>query len=360
MQRSMHEPSSGSFQPSRTDAESKADTGDRALRQAFPITNGPNLEKHSKQGQAPSATNSPLVDVVIVTYGRADLVRNTLHTLVTSSPAGVLRVTVVDNNSPDETPDVVATEFPQVRLIRRTDNPGFAVSNNQALALTTAPFILLLNPDSQASWSTIEHLMAQLKIDASIGMIGCRLLLENGSFDHAAKRRIPTPFQALLYFSSPILGRKVSNYVANDVSETSVGDVDSLNGAFMLVTRQALNGVGGLDESYWMYAEDLDWCVRFRDAGWRVVYDGRVTALHVKGGSSGKRKSLRLNYHFHRSMVIFYQRHLAPSNRSAINFLVVAAIWVRFALVQTITMTLNVVAKLRLHKRPLHLTPLDR
>jgi GT2 family glycosyltransferase len=303
----------------------------------------------SKPGVEP---NSPLVDVVMVTYGCADLVRKSLYTLLTSSPAGVVRITVVDNNSPDDTPDVVSTDFPQVRLLRRTDNPGFAVSNNQALALTTAPFILLLNPDTEACWPTIKHLIDQLKHDARIGMTGCRLLLEDGSFDHAAKRRIPNPLQALQYFTSRVLGRKVGNYVANDVPETGVGDVDALNGAFMLVTRQALSTVGGLDESYWMYAEDLDWCVRFRDAGWRVVYDGRVTALHVKGASSGKRRSLRLNYHFHRSMAIFYQRHLAPSNRGAFNVLVIVAIWVRFALVQMTTMTINAIAKLPAHRQP--------
>jgi GT2 family glycosyltransferase len=296
--------------------------------------------------------NSPLVDIVMVTYGRADLVRKSLHALLTSSPAGVLRVTVVDNNSPDNTPDVVSSEFPQVRLIRRTDNPGFAVSNNQALASTTAPFVLLLNPDTEASWPTIEYLIAQLEDDASIGMIGCRLLLNDGSFDHAAKRRIPNPLQALQYFTSRVLGRKVGSYVANNVPETGVGDVDALNGAFMLVTRRALNTVGGLDESYWMYAEDLDWCVRFRDAGWRVVYDGRVTALHVKGASSGKRRSLKLNYHFHRSMAIFYRRHLASSNRGPFNVLVVAAIWARFALVQTTTMAINAITKLRAEKQP--------
>jgi GT2 family glycosyltransferase len=300
-----------------------------------------------------SEANSPLVDVVMVTYGRSDLVRNSLDALLASSPSGVLRVTVVDNNSPDNTPDVVSAEFPQVRLLRRTDNPGFAVSNNQALALATAPFILLLNPDTEACWPTIEHLINQLENDASIGMIGCRLLLDDGTFDHAAKRRIPSPSQALQYFTSRAFGRKIGNYVANNVSEVGVGDVDALNGAFMLLTRSALGTVGGLDESYWMYAEDLDWCVRFRDAGWRVVYDGRVTALHVKGASSGKRRSLRLNYHFHRSMAIFYQRHLAPSNRGALNVLVIVAIWVRFSLVQATTMMINAMTKIRTaHERP--------
>jgi GT2 family glycosyltransferase len=291
--------------------------------------------------------NSPLVDVVMVTYGRSDLVRKSLGSLLASSPAGLLRMTVVDNNSPDETPDVVAAEFPQVRLFRRTDNPGFSVANNQALKLATAPFVLLLNPDTEVYWPTIEHLIERLEDDTTIGMIGCRLLLDDGSFDHAAKRNIPSPWQALRYFTSRAFGLKFGNYLANDVSETSTGDVDALNGAFMLVTRPALVTVGELDESYWMYAEDLDWCVRFREAGWRIVYDGSVSALHVKGASSGARRGLRLNYHFHRSMVIFYQRHLGTSSPAIFNILVIGAIWFRFALVQAATLAIHAIAKMR-------------
>jgi len=283
----------------------------------------------------------PQVDVVMVTYGRGDLVCSSLNALLSSSPANAVRVTVVDNNSPDGTPDTVASEFPAVRLIRRSDNPGFAVSNNQALALTTAPYVLLLNPDTEARWSTIEYLIEQLENDRTIGMIGCRLLLEDGSFDHAAKRRVPSPVHAMQYFVSRILGRKSGQYLAVDVPETGTGDVDALNGAFMLVRRAALDDVGGLDETYWMYGEDLDWCVRFRKAGWRVVYDGRVTALHVKGGTSGKRRSAKLNYHFHRSMAIFYRQHLASSNNAFINSIVPVAIWIRFVLVQATTIVIN-------------------
>lgn len=298
-----------------------------------------------------SAVITPLVDIVMVTYGRADLVRNSLKTLLGSSSNGDLRLTVVDNNSPDDTPDVVATEFPEVRLIRRADNAGFAVSNNQALELTTAPYVLLLNPDTEVSWPTIQHLVDKLEADPGVGMIGCRLLLDDGSFDHAAKRSIPTPLQALKYFTYRVFGLTVGDYVADTVTETGVGDVEALNGAFMLVRRAALDSVGGLDESYWMYAEDLDWCVRFREAGWRIVYDGTVTALHVKGACAGRRRSLKLNYHFHRSMAIFYRHHLADSKPRLVNGFVLASIWIRFALVQGITLLVDCANKLGVRRQ---------
>lgn len=295
--------------------------------------------------------NPLLVDVVMVTYGRSDLVCNSLSSLLETSPTGALRITVVDNNSPDETADVVAKMFQQVTLIRRSDNRGFAVSNNEALAQTNAPFILLLNPDTQVHWSTIEHLVEELKNNSSIGMIGCRLLLEDGSFDHAAKRKIPTPLQALHYFVARAVGRKASAYLVSGVPEDGVADVEALNGAFMLVRRAALDAVGRLDERYWMYAEDLDWCVRYRQAGWRIVYDGRVTALHVKGGSSGMRRNFKLNYHFHRSMAIFYNDHVAPSHPRMLNLLIAAAIWSRFLVMQSAATIANIFGKIRRGKR---------
>lgn len=275
-----------------------------------------------------------LVDVVIVTYGRADLVARCLTSLSSPDIARVTRVTVVDNNSPDHTPDMIATEYPAVRLIRRDDNPGFAVANNVAIATTDAAYVLVLNPDTEITWATLEFLLDEMAADSTIGVLGCRLVLADGTFDHASKRRIPTPLDAMTYFAGRLIGRKAGRYVASDVDEKGVGEVDAVNGAFMLIRRQALDEVGGLDETYWMYGEDLDWCLRFRRAGWRVVYDGRVCATHIKGASSNARRSPKLNYEFHRSMAIFYRKNLAPNSTCLANWVVVTAIWARFGVLE--------------------------
>jgi N-acetylglucosaminyl-diphospho-decaprenol L-rhamnosyltransferase len=269
------------------------------------------------------------LQIVVVTYGRPDLVTRCLASVLRSTPART-SVHVVDNDSPDGTADVVAAGFPEVVLHRQASNSGFAVANNLVLADVAAQYVLLLNPDTEITPDVLDHLLGEMDAQPDIGVIGCRLVTEDGTLDHAAKRRIPSPWTAVRYFALRAVGRTGTAYTAPDVGELDVADVDAVNGAFMLVRAEAIREVGLLDRRFWMYAEDLDWCVRMRAAGWRVVYDGRVTAVHVKGGSSGRARPLRLNFHFHRSMALFYLKH-QRANR-LVDAAVVGGIWLRFAL----------------------------
>jgi GT2 family glycosyltransferase len=236
---------------------------------------------------------------------------------------------VVDNDSPDDTVDVVRSGFPEARVIARSTNDGFAVANNVALRLSDAPYVLVLNPDTRLEPGTLDHLITHMERDASIGVLGCRLLTSDGSLDHAAKRSFPSPLTAAKYFMLRAVGRTGSEYVRPDIPDDGVSDVDAVNGAFMLLRGEALRSVGLLDEKYWMYGEDLDWCARFLAAGWRVVYDGRVVAHHIKGGSTSGRRPLKLNYHFHKSMLLFYRDHMSTGRR-IMDAAVAAGVWVRF------------------------------
>jgi N-acetylglucosaminyl-diphospho-decaprenol L-rhamnosyltransferase len=141
-----------------------------------------------------------------------------------------------------------------------------------------------------------------------IGMSGCRLVLRDGSLDHAAKRSFPTPLGALAHFTG-----RASAYTAPELDEHEAGEVDAVNGAFMLVRREAMLDVGLLDEAYWLYMEDLDWCYRFHQKGWKVWYDGGATIVHVKGGVSKvkRHRGLRSNVAFHRGMGRFYRKFQA-------------------------------------------------
>lgn len=253
------------------------------------------------------------VDVVIVSYGAPRLLRACLESLRgMSSDDPSLQVHVVDNASPDETPDVVATEFPEVHLHRLDVNAGFSAANNLVLRASRAPHVLVLNPDTELPAGVLAGLLHRFDVDPRVGMVGCRLVQDDGAFDHAAKRSFPTPLGALAHFAR--IGRRpsggaLSQYRATTVDEHALGEVDAINGAFMLVRREAMDEVGLFDEGYWLYMEDLDWCRRFWAAGWKVLYDGTVTALHHKGGAAGKHRRLKQNWHFHRGMGRFYRRH---------------------------------------------------
>ena len=243
--------------------------------------------------------------VIVVCSGCREHLRACLASLAASSfTRGEMRVHIVDNASSDGTEEV-ARNSPVVSDYRRLPgNLGFSVANNAALRRVDGDFALLLNPDTELRPSVLDHMVELMQADPTIGAAGCRLVDPDGRPDHNAKRGFPTPAAALAHFAG-----RASSYRGEDVPDHDVADVDAVSGAFMLVRRRVLEDVGLLDEGYWMYGEDLDWCYRIKRAGWRVVYDGRVTTLHIKGGASGRHRRLRQNVAFHRSMGRFYRKH---------------------------------------------------
>jgi GT2 family glycosyltransferase len=239
---------------------------------------------------------------------------------------------VVDSGSPDGTPDMVADEFPTVRLVRR-GNVGFSAANNLVLRQTQAEAVLLLNPDTEVNAGTLDAALARLRSDQRIGMVGVKLVTESGALDHACKRSFPTPLSAMAHFT----GVGGSQYRAAHLGDDEPGEVDAVNGAFMLCRAEAVREVGLLDEGYWLYMEDLDWCHRFWDADWKVFYEPAGVALHVKGGSSARRRAPKQEIAFHRGMARFYRRFDAPEHNPLLNAAVYAGIGAKLATSLAIT-----------------------
>jgi N-acetylglucosaminyl-diphospho-decaprenol L-rhamnosyltransferase len=240
---------------------------------------------------------------------------------------------VVDNASNDGTAEMVAREFPWVHLTASDRNLGFAAATNIAIRAGEAPYVLALNPDTRITDGALEKLLAVMDAHPEVGICGCRLELEDGTLDHASKRSFPTPLSALAHFTGvgrrPGAAAKLADYRAPAVES---GPVDAVNGAFMLMRRAALDQVGLFDEGYWMYMEDLDLCYRFSQAGWITWYEPSVAVMHVKAGTSGPNRSLRLNYAFHYGMYRFYRKHYAASRNPAVNFAVYGGIAVKLVL----------------------------
>ncbi len=279
-------------------------------------------------------TGAPDLEVVIVSHGAEELLRRCLRSLREHPAQGEMRVTVVDSGSPDATPDMVAREFPEVRLLRR-DNIGFSAANNLVLREDGAGAVLLLNPDTEVYAGTLDAGLARLRADKRIGMVGMKLVTESGELDHACKRSFPTPLGALAHFTG--VGRadgaaaSLSQYRATHLGDDEAGEVDAVNGAFMLCRAEAVREVGLLDEGYWLYMEDLDWCRRFWEAGWKVFYEPAGVALHVKGGSSRGRRAAKQEIAFHRGMGRFYRRFEAEERNPLLNAAVYAGIGAKLA-----------------------------
>jgi GT2 family glycosyltransferase len=285
-----------------------------------------------------------LIDVVIVTArGARDHLHACLSSLERHPPAaGQLAVHVVDNASGDGTVEMVRRDFPGVELTELGRNAGYAIANNVVLRRSSAPFSLLLNPDTAVGEGVLDRLVAVMRERPTVGLAGPRLEKPDGTLDHAAKWTFdPSPgalaLGALAHFTRVGrrggFGGRLSRYRATGVPERGTGTVDALSGACMLARREAIAQVGLLDEGYWLYIEDLDWCRRFRLAGWDVWYEGGVNVLHVKGtATKGARRhrSPRANLAFHRGMGRFYRRFYA-GRRPLLDAAVYAGIGIKLA-----------------------------
>lgn len=260
--------------------------------------------------------------IVIVNWNTRDLLKRCLETVFASQGDLSLRIVVVDNASTDGSPEMVRQCFPQVDVIASPKNGGFSYGNNLGLRLlgyrgagNVAPdaprYALLLNPDTEVPPDALHAMVAFMDEHPQIGMAGPKLVLEDGSLDKACRRSFPTPIVSFYHFSglaklfphSPRFGRYNMTFVDPD-QET---EVDSVVGAYMQVRRAAIDNAGLLDETFFMYGEDLDWAYRVKKAGWKVVYHPPVTVRHIKRAAS--RRSPKAQFEFYRAMLIFYRKH---------------------------------------------------
>ncbi len=265
--------------------------------------------------------------IVIVNFNTRDLLRQCLKSVLKSQGDLNFEICVVDNASSDGSAEVVAAEFPQVRLIRSPVNGGYSYANNQGLrafgfegpggAAQTpeARHALLLNPDTLVPPTSLATLLAFMDVHPQAGVVGPKLLLMDGSLDRACRRSFPTPEVAFwrltgmskLFPRSRRFGRYNLTYL--DPDETA--EVDSVVGACMLVRAEAIAQAGLLDEGFFMYGEDLDWAKRIKEAGWRVYYHPEAVVHHVKRAAS--RHSAKAQIAFYRAFRIFYQKHYAEN-----------------------------------------------
>jgi GT2 family glycosyltransferase len=284
--------------------------------------------------EAPVPSAEPRISIVIVSYDCLPALTVCLTSLADDGDAPSAEVIVVDNASHDGTVAAVTESFPWVDLVANPANLGFAHAMNQGIARSRANTLLALNPDTVVPPGAISKALAELERHPDVGMLGVKLVRPDGTFDHACKRGFPTISSALYYFLglSRLFPRspRFARYTAGQLGEDETGPVDAINGAFMLVRREAVEQVGPMDEQYWLYAEDIDWCHRFWDSGWKVLYWPGVRVTHRKGGSSGDIRSWELNRAFHRSMWLFYAKHVAPGQPRVVSGLVWAGVWTKF------------------------------
>jgi len=281
----------------------------------------------------------PSLAVVIVNYNTRDLLRDCLASLAQNGFPGPLEVWVVDNASTDGSAELVRAQFPQVRLVVNGHNGGYAYANNlavrQILAASPAPdYVMLLNSDTVVPPGALAGLVDYLETHPEAGVAGPRLLLPDGSLDLACRRSFPSP-AAFIYHAiglSKLFPRspRFARYNLTYLDERLETEVDGVVGACMLLRTGVIREAGLLDETYFMYGEDLDWTYRIKQYGWRVMYVPSVIIHHYKRASSRQRPIASIR-HFYHAMRVFHRKHYAATTPAPINLLIEAGITLKEA-----------------------------
>lgn len=280
--------------------------------------------------------------IVVSSYNNAALLPDCLRSVAAADPGIPTTVYVVDAGSTDGTAALVRREFPDVRLRVAAENRGYAALNNLALREIVAALpaeadrrrvgVLLLNADTTLPPDALTGLLGALAAHPEAGAVGPKILLKDGSLDLACRRSFPTPANAFWKLTGmaaryPHNPRFAAyNLTYRDPDEPI--EMDSGMGACLLVRLAAIDDAGLMDERFFMYGEDLDWCYRIKARGWRVRYEPRVRILHYKGSSS-RQRSVRATLAFYGAMWRFHRLHYARATALPLNLLVYAGIAAR-------------------------------
>ncbi len=242
------------------------------------------------------------LSVVILNYNVRYFLELCLKSVQESIKSLDAEIIVVDNNSPDDSCKMVKELFPKVTLIENKENLGFSKGNNIGVAKAKGEYLCILNPDTVVAEDTFLKLLTFADQQQNLGMIGCRLIDGKGHFLPESKRNVPVVSVAF----RKMMG-KPSKYYANHISELDNGKIDILVGAFMLLKKEVYDEVGGFDEDYFMYGEDIDLSYKILNAKYDNYYVGEVSVIHFKGESTLKDKTYAKR--FNKAMQIFYKKH---------------------------------------------------
>lgn len=253
------------------------------------------------------------LSIVIVNWNVRDLLRDCLKSVYAAWRADrdALEVIVVDNASNDGSSAMIRAEFPRVVLIENWDNVGFTVGNNQAIEQALGRYVMLLNPDTEVLDDAPGSMVRYMDDHPHVGVVAPKLLDPDGTVQ-PSRRRFPT--LATAFLESTVLqqwwpdNKVLRAYYMCDTSDDETQDIDWGVGACLTVRRQITEQVGLLDETFFMYSEEMDWCYRIKQAGWRIVYLPAAEVIHY-GGQSSKQVIAAQHIHFQRSKIRFFRKH---------------------------------------------------
>ncbi|MBN1537118.1 MAG: glycosyltransferase family 2 protein [Anaerolineales bacterium] len=259
--------------------------------------------------------NDIQLSICIVSYRAMGLLRDCLLSIAENPPQGNYECIVVDNNSEDGTQEMLATEFPWVTLIVNSENLGFTVPMNQALKVTKGKYLLQLNPDTLMHPHALSRLVDFMEKHPEAGICSPKVLNNDGTMQKPCRRGESRPLAVIGYFTG--LGRlfpknrRLNEYLMSYMDEDETHAVAGVAGSCMLVRREVIDQIGFLDERFFAYQEDADYCFRARQAGWKVYYFPEAQITHYGGMGGSRVHPYRSTYEWHRSYFLYYRKNLA-------------------------------------------------
>lgn len=271
--------------------------------------------------------------IIIVNWNARELLKKCLNSIYKNVKDIIFEIIIVDNNSSDGSCNMLRDEYKnkdRFKLIENKDNKGFAGANNQAVKIAKGKAILLLNPDTIINEDVIDRTYEYLISKENLGIAGCKVLNPDGTLQLACRRMAPRPKDAFfkLFGISKLFkkNKNLTRYNLTHVSEDEFLDVDSVSGCFLMIKREVIDKIGLLDETFFMYGEEMDWCMRAKKAGYIVRYCPVGTIIHYKGESS-KQLGTKATYEFYRAMIIFYNKYNKEDNFFLFNWIVYLGIF---------------------------------
>lgn len=255
------------------------------------------------------------LSICIVSFQSREFLRDCLNSIYSSVHDLAFEIIVVDNASGDDTGEMLVRDYPEVKLIRNPSNLGFTRPNNQALKTSQGRYALLLNPDTVVLPNALEQLIAFTDAHRQVGIVGPKVLNRDGTMQLQCRRSFATPWDLICYFSrlskvfpkSPLFAR----YLVTYRDENEIHAADAISGACMLIRRKMMEQIGVLDEQFFAYQEDTDYCFRAHQAGWQVYYFPPAQIIHYAGRGGSRVQPYRSIIEWHRSYWRYYRKHLA-------------------------------------------------
>lgn len=280
---------------------------------------------------------SAVISTIIVNYNAGALLRSCVDSLL-NCPLEI-EIIVVDNASADGSLDTLAG-LPGVQKILNPANVGFAAACNIGARAATASFILFLNPDCYFNPGTLNILLEAIRADERVGMAGGLLVNLDGTEQAGGRRAVPTPWRSfvrafgLARFSERWPRLFYDFHLHEELLPAQPIEVEAISGACMLVRREAMQDVGEWDEGYFLHCEDLDWCMRFRQKGWKILFVPSAKITHALG-VCGQNRPLFVEWHKHKGMMRFYHKFFRYQYPGVLMGLVAAGVWLRFGVLAT-------------------------